>query len=69
MKKLRIVPSSVNIGIKEIWYRTEKIYGFLSGIQLHFTNGTKTEMFETSLAKEEDHKLKKVILPENVKIT
>ena len=32
LKKLRIVPSRTNIVISEIWVKTEKIYGFLSGI-------------------------------------
>ena len=57
------------MAIKEIWYKKEKIYGFLSGIQLHFANGFKTEMYETSLAKDEAHELKKVVLPDNTEIS
>ena len=32
LKRLRIIPASVNVSLKEIWYKKEKIYGFLSGI-------------------------------------
>lgn len=32
LKKLRIIPSTVNVTLKEVWYKKEKIYGFLSGI-------------------------------------
>jgi len=49
------VPKTKDVKIKEIVYKTEKIYGFLSGIQLKFTNGFKTPMFETQLAKDDNH--------------
>ena len=54
------MPKTKDVLLKEIIYKTEKIYGFLSGIQLKFTNGFSTPMFETQLAKDDNHEMKKV---------
>ena len=41
--------------MREIIYKTERSYGFLSGIKLKFTNGFETDMYQTQLAREEQH--------------
>ena len=67
--KLRRVPKSKEVKIREINYKTERVYGFLSGIQLKFTCGFETEMFETALAREEHHEEYSVAIDTSCTVT
>ena len=43
--KLQRVPKNKDVKVREIIYKTERNYGFLSGIKLKFTNGFETDMY------------------------
>ena len=52
LSQLKAQPHPANIRLSKINYKREKLNGYLSGIQFHFTDGSSTPMFQTEDAKE-----------------
>ena len=54
------MPKEKGFKISEVVYKKDPTFGFLSGIQLIFSNGFETEMFQTENAKNQPEYREKV---------
>ena len=60
LRKMHRTQKSRAFKIAELVYKVEPTYGFLAGIQLKFTNGWKTPMFQCRDAEEQGWEAKTV---------